>query len=159
MLHDVPQTTETMFLSWANPSALRLCKKYLAYYRIRGLPYLGANVVIVYLWVSAFLCWFLPSSGQVLPLLECIGYQKKLQYLVLIIHLSKLSLMAIFLCNRLPPGNFCHVLSHCQVPVHHQLFLQHPCSSHMFGQSSSQRHAGPSSTQKAFWGICIAKGV
>ena len=51
-----------------------LYKQYLAYNRINGLPYLGINSV-VYLWVSTFVCWLLPFSGQVWPILECIGYQ------------------------------------------------------------------------------------
>ena len=72
MLHHKPQTTETMHLSWANLPNLKSSKNYLVYNRIRCLPYLAVNSVI---WVSVFVYWLLPSSGQAWPLLDIIGYQ------------------------------------------------------------------------------------
>ena len=34
------------------------------------------------------------------------------------------------------------MFSHYQMPVHHLLFLQHPCNSHMFGESFIERCPG-----------------
>ena len=61
--------------------------------------------------------------------------------------------MPSFLVHSISSCKFCHMFfSHCQIPVYHQLFLQHPCYSCMLGQPSSQRYLDPSFTQNAFSG-------
>ena len=103
--------------------------------------------------MSVFVCWLLTSSGHAWPLLDIIGWQR-LQPLVLIKHLSKLCLMPSFLVHSISSCKFCHMLfPHCQIPVHHQLFLQHPCTCCMLARLFSQRYLDPSFTQKAFSGV------
>ena len=147
-----------MLLSWANPPDLKLSKKCLAFNIISGLPYLGVNSVVVYLWLSAFVCRLLPSSGQVWPLLECVGYQK-LHYLVLIIHLSKSYLMPVFPVHSIASWKFLSWVSLLPNTCTSSAIPTAPLQfSYILGQSSSQRCLDPSPTQKAFSGVLPLTG-
>ena len=130
MLHHVPQTIEMMLLSGANPSDLKSSKKHLAYNEISRLQYLGRNLFI-YGWLHLFdgfhLFQIRPDSFW------SVLITKKLQHLDLYNIFVKINFnCCFFLCFLLPPVNCYHEFPHYQIPVHHQLFLQHPCSSHIW---------------------------
>ena len=85
----------------------------------------------------------------------------KLQLLVLTKCLIKIMLIVFFSSKFY---FFMQILSYgfpyCQIPVHHQLYSQHLCSSCMLGHSLSEGCLDPSFVQETFSGDCISpKGV